>query len=46
MYRYAYEPHDHEHATFRHILDKNALTLWAVGIAVLVTWMSFSGGAH
>ena len=40
MSQYAYEPHDHEHANFRHFLDKNALTLWAFGIAVLASMMA------
>ena len=40
MSRYAYEPHEHEHATFRHAMDKNALTIWVVGMAVLAFMMA------
>jgi len=40
MNRFAYAPHEHENATFRQILDKNALTIWLFGIAILAGMMA------
>ncbi len=40
MYRYTYEPHDHQNASFRHFFDKNALTLWVFGICVLASFLA------
>ena len=40
MNRFAYDPHEHEHANFRHFFDKNALTLWMFGIAALTVMMA------
>jgi hypothetical protein len=40
MSPYAYDPQEHKQANFRHFFDKNALTLWAFGIAVLASLMA------
>ena len=40
MIRSAYEFHGRTNANFRHFFDKNALTFWAAGIAVLAVVMT------
>lgn len=40
MIRHAQEQHGRKHASFRHFFDQNALTLWALGVAVLASMMA------